>query len=496
MSNWKITLSFLFTMLVILGVAVNLSAAEDLLEKGIAEYKAENYEEALGLLKEAGEKHPESSIVAFYLGLAYKQVENFREAATHFRNAIKLTPPVLDAYTELIEILYNLDELKEAREWITKAEQEGVKPAYIAFLKGLVFLKEDKTGEAIGAFSRAKELDKTLAQASDFQIAMTHTKERKFEKARESLKAVIAVDPTTELAAFAKEYEKAIEKTLELYRPWRFSIGAAYQYDDNPVSADGVKVARKEDSSMVNTFRIDYTPLLKGPWSFNSILGFYTNTYSSTSTHDVITPSISLIPGYNFKDGAVTLPLSYSHVWLHEREYMSVTSAKPALNILLFPGHIGQLSIGYAKREMFQAPINDDEDRDGDVYSAGIGYIYPFSKGKGMFNLRYEYSKDSTDGVNWDNSGNRISTGILIPVTDKINLTLSGDVFLQDYKNTHTAFNVERRDKIYSGSAGLIWEMLKGLNLNLQYFYTRADSNIVFYDYKRNVCMVGIEYRF
>lgn len=503
MDNWKNTFNLLFIIFFILGLAVNLSAAEDPLEKGIGEYKAENYEEALGLFQKAREEHPESSIVAFYFGLTYKQAGNFREAAMHFRDAIKLTPPVFDAYTELIEMLYNLAELKEAKEWIAKAEKEGIKPAHIAFLKGLILLKEgDKTVEAIGAFRRAKELDKTLAQASDLQVAMAHANERKFEKARESLKAVIAVDPKTELAAFAKEYEKAIEKTLELYRPWRFSIGTAYQYDDNPASADGAIVLGEKDSSMVNTFSINYTPLWEGDWSFNALLAFYANTYRDTSTLNVITPSLSLIPGYNFKNGVVTLPFSYNHIWLYEKEYMSVFSEKPALNIILFPGHIGQLSIGYTKKELLQAPIGDDEDRDGDVYTAGVGYIYTFSKGEGMFNLRYEYSNDVTDGANWDNSGNRISTSILVPLKDKINLTLSGDVFLQDYKNTHTMLRdvegreVKRRDKTYSSSAGLTWEMLKGLNLNLQYSFTRVDSNLPVYDYKRNVFMAGLEYRF
>jgi hypothetical protein len=408
---------------------------------------------------------------------------------------------VNDAYTELIEMLYNLNELQEAKDWIAKAEKENINPANIAFLKGMVLLKENKNKEAIDAFKRAKELDKSLEQASDFQVAMALAKDRRLKEARESLKAVITIDPASELASFAKEYENAFTRVIEEHRIWRFNIGIAYQFDDNVVAKPvaqiaGVDITGERDYGMLNTFRIDYVPFMDGPWSFNGQFSFAANTYHTTSTHDTIVPSISLIPGYNFTNGAVTFPLSYSHVWLDDHEYMTVSSVRPTLNIMLFPGHIGQFSAGYTKRELVQAPINIDEDRDGNVYSVSAGYLYPFSQGRGVFNIRYEYSKDEAQGKNWDNTGNRISAALLVPVTGKVNLSVSGDMLLQHYENTHTAFGVKRRDDIYSGSAGIIWELAKNLNLNLQYSHTRADSNIAVYDYKRNVYMAGIEYSF
>jgi hypothetical protein len=75
-------------------------------------------------------------------------------------------------------------------------------------------------------------------------------------------------------------------------------------------------------------------------------------------------------------------------------------------------------------------------------------------------------------------------------------VTASGEVFWQHYDHRHTVFDVVRRDKTYTGSAGLIWEIVKGLSVNLQYSHTRADSNIAVYDYKRNVYNVGVEYTF
>ena len=126
-----------------------LHAADTMLEKGIEEYKAENYEEAVDILLAVRYEQPASSIAAFYLGLTYKQMREYRLAERNLREAITLSPPVKDAYLELAEVLYTLDALREAKEWITKSEQEGIKPAHTAFLKGLILLKEGKADDAI-----------------------------------------------------------------------------------------------------------------------------------------------------------------------------------------------------------------------------------------------------------------------------------------------------------------------------------------------------------
>jgi hypothetical protein len=83
-----------------------------------------------------------------------------------------------------------------------------------------------------------------------------------------------------------------------------------------------------------------------------------------------------------------------------------------------------------------------------------------------------------------------------MPVIDKVSVTISGNMFFQDYQHTHTSFGMKRSDRTYTGAAGVRWEILNGLNLNLQYSHTYADSNISVYEYKRNIYNVGLEYIF
>jgi hypothetical protein len=141
-------------------------------------------------------------------------------------------------------------------------------------------------------------------------------------------------------------------------------------------------------------------------------------------------------------------------------------------------------------------PIPAEEDRDGDVFSASAGWIYLFSEGKGFLNLIYEVSTENTDGKNWSNVGNRGSANILVPILGNVKINVSGEVYLQNYRNVHTIFDIKRKDKTYTASGVLSYEFYSGASFLLQYAHIRDDSNIAIYDYNRNIYTAGIEYRF
>ena len=497
----KPAIYFLILIFISIGSGERLDAAENFLERGIGEFKAENYEEALEFLIKAREQQPESSQAAYYLGRTYNQMGEYRKASKHLREAIRLTPPVQDAYSELIQALCYLNELKEAKDWITKAEQEGVKPGQIAYMKGFVLLKEGKDNEAIDAFKKAKQMDPSLRQASDMQIAMVLAKQRKFAEAKETLKAIISVDPLSEMGTYAREYEVAFSQGLKKYKSWFASAGIAYQYDDNVLlkpstSIPGFPISGQRDSSVVTTLGFRYAPLLSGPWFFNAQYNFYANSYADQRRVNLLYQTLSITPGYQFQKGALTLPLAYTHEWVHEDQYMAIALAKPTVSYLFLPQHIGQFSMGYMRREMLTDPPNRYENRDGNIFTVSPGYIYSFKNGKGFLMFQYEFSSDQTEGKNWDNTGNEVLLNLLLPVIDKWSVTLLGSMFFQDYQHTNTSFGMKRSDRTYYGAIGVRWEVLNGLNLNLQYSHTHADSNISVYEYKRNIYNVGLEYTF
>ena len=481
-----------------------VSAESPYLTKGIEQYKMENYEEAVEILIKAREDDPSSSAAAFFLGLAYKQIVDYPKALMHFRDAVTLHPKIKEALVELVDMALQMDQNEEAKKWIEVAEQEGIYPAKIAFLKGLALRKENKNLEAIESFKRATELDGTLAQASEFQIALCLLDERKLKAAKDRFQAAVLLDPRSDLGTYARRYQDLVEERVFLERPLRVTLGAFGQYDSNVVlqptqSSLTPDITDEASRALTTTARVDYVPILEGPWLFNAQYAYYGNFHDKHSTtHDVISNGIYVAPGYNFGRYALNLAANYNHALVRGpsyKKYLGYFSIGPLFRLLLNQNQLLELFGGYVNQEYFRPPSTPEEDRDATGVNAYVSWIWSF-KTESFLILRYEYMEEDTDGADWANDGHRFSASLTLPLAPKVKLQLSGQATLQDFKNTHSVFGIKREDDIYRGSIGVTWEFYKNMDLLLQFDTTRADSNIAIYDYDRNVYSVGIEYRF
>ncbi|MEN2985936.1 MAG: tetratricopeptide repeat protein [Thermodesulfovibrionaceae bacterium] len=498
-------------MLILFILSFASASADELFQRGIEQYKQENYEEALEIFEEIYKRRP-STLVSFYLGLTYKQLLNYNKAKEYFYKSLTDTPKINDAYIEIAEVLYFLGEIEEAMQWLNEAEKEFIMPSKVYFLKGLVFLKLGKLESARKAFERAKSIDPALTQAADLQIAIIYSAERKIKEAMKTLEGLIKVEPKSDIAEFASDYLTALKTA---FKEWSITISLAYLYDDNVVSKPttiiGVsavdEISGKRDSAQVTNLKVSYRPLLSGEFLLTGDLNIYTKTYFSSYKFDTTVGTITFIPGFNIKKGFITLPVSYSHMWLNEREYMSLFSLTPTLSLQIIQDNIMQLSVGYSKREMlkYMKDADPDEDRDSNQYSVSVGYFCPFRE-NGIFYLRYEYTIDDTQGKNWNSYAHRVSVGLIYPVIKKLSLHIAGEYTHQKYKNinTYTGGSVrgfpdtptKRKDKLYSLTTGVIFEFSKNIKTTLNYYHLRADSNFPIYDYRRNIYTVELSLTF
>jgi len=451
------------------------------LQEGMDQYKQENYKEAIEAFEKARAEDPDSSVAAFYLGLAYKQTFDYEKALGHFRDAVTLTPRIKEAVIELVDVAMQLGDIEEAKRWIGVAEEADVLPAKTAFLKGLILREEGKNREAEEAFEKAKSLDPTIAQASDIQIALGHIMERELKKAKESFESAITQDPQSDLAGFARQYLDTVEQRLELERPFRFTLGIFGQYDDNMVlkpndEALASSVTNESSNVLNSSFRVNYVPAMQGPWLFSARYAVMSSLHEkNVHSHDSLSNYLSINPGYNFGNFAVNLSTEYSHSIVRGpsyKKYSGSFSSGPLFRFAIKGNQLLEIFSGYTNTEYFKPSLAPEEDRD------SYGY------------------KSYAEGQNWDNISHGFSANFAMPVAEKVKLQLSGSFKDQNFENTHTNFDVKRDDTVYSFSGGFTWEYFEDTTFVAQYSYNRNESNIKAYDYTRNLFTMGVEYRF
>lgn len=502
-------------------------------DDGLKEFNQENYEEALEYFLRARETDKGSSRINYHIGLTYKMMEKYIEAVPYFRDAATLSPRINDAVIELIDALYHTDNLVEAQRWIAVTDKENINTVRFNFLKGMVFAKMGKPDDAIRAFETAKKLDPTLAQQLELQIAGIYTEQGKYKDAQDRLRATINLDPATDLALYARDYEKQVADKAEREKVWRFALSMGYKYDTNiPTKGAGQLmdlVSGQEGSALNFGARIGYTApfSFKTPFSFSANYSLNTDMYfgktysradgsrGNLTEYNNMTNTFSITPGYSWNRFAFTLPMTYSYVslqgmkgnlfyeelsWWNETCYLETNSVTPTFRFITTANSFGEVYVGYMRKKYFDTELHPEppegEDRSGDRFSGGLGWTYTFKDNKAFVTLRYSHAQDNTRGSNWVNSENRFSVDALYPIIGTLRAQGSADAAFVNYTNDNTYFSDKRRDDIYTISLALLYGIYKNTDLILHYNYCRNKSNIDLYDYTREIFGLGIEYRF
>ncbi len=492
------------TLLVAVAFQPTFLSASEALDQGIALYQRENNDEAAALLEKARKEDPNSTRAAYYLGITYKRMQRYPEARKNLLDAVNKNPKVKEALPELIEVLHELGDADEAQKWIGTAEEQGIRPAQTAFLKGLVKLKQGKNTEAIDSFKKAKELDATMAQSADYQIGLAYVKDSSFDAARKAFQEVIALDPNADISQYADEYTKVLQQKAEADKPYHLHAGFFTEWDTNVIlkpsdTASVNEVGEEGDFREVVTAGGDYNHRFNDQYSLKAAYDFYYANQTDLNDFDVQSHTWTLSPSYNTKRAVFSVPFQYNYTLVDSNDpFLSSVSASPIVNFKVANNQIAQLGMRFQAQDYYSSIVDGAEDRDGLRFAPGAGWYYLFKENKGSAGIRYEFDVNNTDGNNWDYYGNRITPSIqfVVPYVQKLRATLAADLFFQNFRHSHTVFGQKRGDEGYTLSTLLSYELTKNLDLQFRYTYVRHVSNLAIYDYDRHVFSTGVAAQF
>lgn len=483
-----------------------LASAQDSggnLEKGIWHYKHENYEEALLSLKKAREEKPDSSLAAYYLGLTYKRLQDYDAARPHLEASVSLRPKIKGALIELIDLLYRLGDTEGAKEWIEVSEKEGIRPGQTAFLKGLTLLREgEDLDEAINTLKEARELNDSLSQVVDYHIGIAHLKSKRLSDARDVFKEIKEKDSIGELGQFAEEYLKIIENKLYQTRPLKLMISAYYQYDDNVIlkpdtGLEDVDIADEEDHRMVYAGSAEYDFRLSDQIGTKLGYSFYVGDQFDLDTYDVISNNYSIQPTLYFDKTVVAFPILFNHLIVDDDDYLYSVKTGNLTNTMIGQSHMLQGALSYRYKDYQRALTSFNENRDAHEYMSHLAHYYFYTKDKkGFVNAKVSSNLNDAKGNNWEYYESKVTLSSVVPLDDKMKLTLTGSFDLKNFLERHTVFDKHRTDTTYQVSTLLAVEVFKGAEVQFQYTYVNNGSDIELYDYTRNIYSAGVKYKF
>lgn len=493
---------FILSLFIVL-IYSSLSFAQDnnSLEKAVALYQHEDYEEALSAFLKLQAENPSSSTIAYYLGLTYKQLQDVVSARRYLEEAVNGNPPVKGAIPDLIDVLYQCDKIKEAKEWIARAEQEKLSPAQVEFLKGVVLMKDEPENAAL-AFDEVIRIDPSYTKTANYYKGMALMQAKKYAAAKDVFRKVMISDVTSDMASFASEYTDVISKREDYDKPFHANVTVTMQYDSNvilePVNEElATGIGNKGDwRTMVNGMA-EYNVKASDKISIKGGYSFYAAKQFDLGFYDALSNDFSVTPAYTMDKMMVAFPAHYLHYHVNDKYYLSMVGFGPMANIMLDRDNMAHLSFTHSRKYFnWQANLQDDT-QDSFDYAWSAGWFYFFTKMRdGFVNLRYAMNYELAKGNNWTHFGNRITATAVTPVGKSMRLTTVVDYLRQDFLKLNSTYEKARTDDVLTVSSMFSIMPVKNVEIQLSYSFVNDAASIGIFNYTRNVYGVGVKYSF
>jgi tetratricopeptide (TPR) repeat protein len=395
------------------------------------------------------------------------------------------------------EVIFLLDsgKFKEAYELLLKEYPDKEGDIEILFLKGIAAFNLKDFDKAIEYFEAILAINPNLPRVK-LELARAYAEKGKITEAKNLLKEVLKMEPPLTVR---KNIELFLEM-LEARKNWNFNFFLGYLYDDNVNAGPTVgeielfglpfklepKLRKQSDQGYLARFNFNYF------FPFSSNLFLHTNfefnsvTYSHLSAFNSQRIYFSLGPRRTSEHHLLSFPLLFEKLRRGSNDYSNTFGISPEFYYALTNNLIFITNACWTKKKYYLI-----EERSGSLSYLDFSLRRVFRNGFLQGGFRYIYENTKRDFL--DNDIKSIYFGLYLKLPHRISLYLNPEFSLNNYFEKEAAFPEKRKDKIYLLNLNLSKEIgITGFSVTLFYTFTKHDSNLPLYEYKRN--QIGFQF--
>ncbi|HKB81885.1 MAG TPA: tetratricopeptide repeat protein [Burkholderiales bacterium] len=378
------------------------------------------------------------------------------------------------------------------------------------FLLGSAALALGKNTEAVFALERVLAVDPNSAPARA-QIARAYFNLKEIETAKREFENVKKQDVPPEVSATIDRFLDAIARVEQADRTvihGFVEVGIGYDTNVNSATADS-QVAVPAFGGLIFTLAPTATKLgdkffslggglnIQSPVSKQLVVfgGLAYQNKSNVNEDQFSTYSYDANLGlsYRWDRDTVTLVAQYNSFWVDNTRLYSDAYRNAS-------GVTGQWQHDFDSRNQISVYLQYSdlsypvmEILDANRYIGGLGYAHAFGRGAvityaGLYGGTEKQKADSAPQLGNDIYGARL--GAQWNLNEKYSLFANGSAELRKYGGPDPFFLVDRRDKQYSASGGLIFVPKKNVRLTPQVSWTDNKSNIGINQFDRTIYQV------
>ena len=479
--------------------------------KGLAEFGLKRYGSAEQLFRKALVAKPDDPRAAFYLGQSLTRSKKYQEAEEVFRKLIEIEPASGQGSLGLGIALYNQKRYRETLVTLARAGTLSPGEPLVYYYQGLAHFQLAEYEQTLPLFSRAMTLGPDLSSSAHYFSGLAFYQQGLLEEAQAELEAAWKLEPESELGKSAATLLEQIKTGAPLKggKRWDLIANVSSQWDDNVVLLPGgfsppagaTGISRSSDYRTAFSLRGEVRALEHGSFAAGANYSFYQSLHRVLSGFDVESHTPGAFLQYTVGPVQTRLQYFLDYVKVGREEFLVAHSFAPLITIRESPTFFTQIQLRYQDLDFRNDRFAFNSFRSGHDWLAGATQYLVIANNSGHLRIGYNYDRYITAGkdvsvatsssaADWAYQGHKASAGFSLPPFYKITLDGGVDYYIQRYDSANSfspGGRVFRNDKIYNYYATVTRKLTDSFSLAFQYVHTYGDSNLVVFNYRRNI---------
>jgi len=464
----------------------------------------------------------EDTAAIHYLGLIAAERGDFDTAIARYRSALALEPDDVDFRFDLGSALLEAGQTAEARAEFDKVLAVEPDRAHAQLFAGIGAFRAGAYRASLPFLKRAVELDESLRPQALYYTGLSQAYLQDFPAAAGAFEQV-EQSPLSPLSDSARNLARQVAPREEAARRWSLAFTAGLEYDSNPTIAGRGYEKRKDGRGV---YRIQASYLLYEDEHYSATAGYdgYLSSHFDETFVDLMTHVGYLTTSADFDPVSFNLRYDYAYTWIDAfdtRKFRELHRVTPSVSYRESDWGFSQLYFQFHEEDFKRSLlvlINPPPppgipatalNRDGQRYVVGFNQFFfprsylpeflPFS----YFRIGALGDFRDTDGTEFAYDSWEFSVGFGAELPGEVDLTVLYRLTDRDYRHNSYFSSPTPPPPTYDRDdlqSRITFELNKALGDHWQVAiagsFTFNDSNVMLYDYNRDIVGGYLTYRF
>ncbi|MBI3785106.1 MAG: tetratricopeptide repeat protein [Deltaproteobacteria bacterium] len=385
--------------------------SERLHARGLLEFHAGHYPEALGLFDQALVADPQDPFTLYYRAVTKARLGDQAGEVQDLRAALKIKPDFNEAALELGLALVEQGKFDEATKWLQQARNTPELEAQASLFLGVAYLRLNDFDKARSFLTYAMKRDEQFTPTARYYSGIADLQQSRLDSAEAHFKYVIHARPDSQIAKESKVFLDRVAQARSDVYSVHGAIGM--QYDSNVILAPSselgadfartdVRVAHQGDGRV--TLNVGGSYLLgRSDWGRLTVgYEFYQSLHFQLSAFDLQDHQANV--DFDAELGPLRYGVhgKYDYYLLQTDDFLREGTLSP--RVALPEGDAGWTEIEFRlrRRDFLKSSITDPQTapgfhlRDATYFSPSLTQLFFLGSRDRYLSLRYRFEKEET----------------------------------------------------------------------------------------------------